>query len=120
MAKQAQRTAVILLGLIILLLAACIFCLYGMHRNGAGPALSPAVLSPVSGYALVDLNRAGEKELCSLPGIGEVLAQRIIEHRETEGLFRSREDVLSVSGIGKSTFERIEPYITFEAQDGNQ
>ena len=43
----------------------------------------------------------------SLVGIGEVLAAEIIRFRETEGPFRAIEDIMRVSGIGESAFEKI-------------
>ncbi len=55
----------------------------------------------------VNLNTAGPEELMSLVGIGEVLAAEIIRFRETEGPFRAIEDIMRVSGIGESAFEKI-------------
>ncbi|HEU4685710.1 MAG TPA: helix-hairpin-helix domain-containing protein [Nitrospira sp.] len=55
----------------------------------------------------LDLNSATEEELESLPGIGPVLAGRIIEHRTTIGAFDRVEDLREVKGIGKKKFERI-------------
>lgn len=55
----------------------------------------------------VDLNRAGLEELCTLPGIGPRLAQRIIEDRATGGPFRSLDDLARVRGIGRATVARL-------------
>jgi competence protein ComEA len=60
----------------------------------------------------IDINRAEPWLLEVLPGIGEVLAQRIVDYRSENGLFRRIEDLLKVSGIGEATFEKIEDYIT--------
>src|SRR5262245_38827545 len=54
-----------------------------------------------------DLNRATVAELDRLPGIGPVLARRIVEHRERHGAFRSTEELLAVPGIGPRLFERL-------------
>jgi competence protein ComEA len=43
----------------------------------------------------------------SLPGVGPILAQRIIEYREESGPFQSVDDLLNVKGIGPSLFEKI-------------
>ena len=60
----------------------------------------------------IDINRAEPWLLEALPGIGEVLAQRIVEYRSENGPFRTVEDLLKVSGIGPATLENIEDYIT--------
>ena len=58
------------------------------------------------------INRAEPWLLEALPGIGEVLAQRIVDCRSENGPFRIIEDLLKVSGIGPGTFEKIKDYIT--------
>ena len=60
----------------------------------------------------IDINRAEPWLLEALPGIGEVLAQRIADYRSENGPFRRIEDLLKVSGIGPATFEKIKDYIT--------
>jgi competence protein ComEA len=60
----------------------------------------------------IDINRAEPWLLEALPGIGEVLAQRIVDYRSENGPFRIIEDLLKVSGIGPATFEQIKDYIT--------
>ncbi len=55
----------------------------------------------------IDLNHADKEELMSLPGIGEVKADAIIQYREEQGAFQSIEELMLVSGIGESLFERI-------------
>lgn len=57
----------------------------------------------------VDLNRAESRELALLPGIGPVLAKRIVENRDRMGPFASVSDLTRVHGIGLKTLERIEP-----------
>jgi competence protein ComEA len=59
----------------------------------------------------IDINRADSWLLEALPGIGEVLAQRIVDYRSQNGLFRTIEDLLKVSGIGEATLEKIRDYI---------
>ena len=60
----------------------------------------------------IDVNRAETWLLEALPGIGEVLAQRIVDYRSENGPFRIIEDLLKVSGIGEATFEQIKDFIT--------
>ena len=60
----------------------------------------------------IDINRAESWLLEALPGIGEVLAQRIVDYRSENGPFRITEDLLKVNGIGDATLEQIKDYIT--------
>ncbi len=62
----------------------------------------------------VDINRAPAEELAKLPGIGEGLAARIVEHRERYGRFRRAEHLLMVRGVGERRFERLRPYVVIE------
>jgi len=60
----------------------------------------------------IDLNRAELWLLEALPGIGETLAQRIVDYRSANGPFHRIEDLLKVSGIGEATFENMKDFIT--------
>lgn len=60
-----------------------------------------AVVFPIS------LNSAGTEELAALPGIGDVLAQRIVAYRKKHGRFKTEEELLNVEGIGKKRLEEI-------------
>lgn len=60
----------------------------------------------------LNINEATADELASLPGIGDVLAERIIEYRASNGAFSSTEEIMNVYGIGESKFDAIKDYIT--------
>lgn len=60
----------------------------------------------------VDINRAEAWLLAALPGVGETLAQRIIDYRKVNGLFRATSDLMKVSGMGSKTFQQVEGLIT--------
>ena len=59
----------------------------------------------------IDLNRAAAEEFHALPGIGPVLARRIIDYRSAHGPFTSVEELRAVRGIGPRLFERLKPYV---------
>lgn len=79
----------------------------------AGVAVQVGSQGPAAGEAAapVDLNQAGLAELDALPGIGPVLAGRILQHRSAHGPFREPEDLLAVPGIGPRLFERLRPRV---------
>ena len=65
-----------------------------------------------SGAGPVDLNAATAPDLDALPGIGPVLAQRIVEHRERNGPFRTVEQLDDVPGIGPATYAELAELVT--------
>ncbi len=60
---------------------------------------------------LIDINTANAEELKTLNGIGDVLADNIIEYRENNGPFKTIDDIKNVSRIGDKLFEKIKKYI---------
>lgn len=74
------------------------------------PSEVPAAIgsrSKPSPPSRLDLNRADVQALQTLPGVGPVLAERILAYRRTHGSFRTPEDLLQVPGIGSQRWERI-------------
>lgn len=71
----------------------------------AGTGSAPAAGSPV------DLNTASVGQLDALPGVGPVLAARIIEWRQANGKFTTVDDLNEVSGIGDATMEKLRPLV---------
>jgi competence ComEA-like helix-hairpin-helix protein len=64
-----------------------------------------------SNESAININIATAEELEKLPGIGKVLANRIIEHRERYGRFRRAEHLMMVKGFSDSRFRRLQNYI---------
>ncbi len=75
-------------------------------------SLELRVLDPNEGPQRVDINRAEAWLLTALPGIGETLAARIVDYRQTKGPFRSTEDLMRIGGIGQDTYNKIKDKIT--------
>lgn len=73
----------------------------GEAWNGSGPDFSDRV----------SLNRAGPHELERVPGLGPVLAERIVAHRENNGPYREVEDLLDVSGIGEKKLAELREHV---------
>ncbi len=59
----------------------------------------------------VDINKADWPELMLLPDVGETLARRIVESRESDGPFLDHNDLQRVRGIGPRTVDRMRPYL---------
>ena len=65
----------------------------------------------------LDLNTATAEELTVLPGIGAVLAERIVEYRTAHGGFGTVEELMEVSGIGEAKFAALEGRVTVNGGD---
>ena len=67
---------------------------------------------PIEPNGLVNINEASSEELQTLPGVGVILAERIITYRETISAFTTPEDIMNVSGIKEAIYESIKDDIT--------
>jgi len=84
------------------------------YADGASPVILDATpkAQSQSSAELVNVNTASPAELDTLPGIGPTTAQKIIDYREQNGPFLTKEDIINVSGIGPGTYERLKDLIT--------
>lgn len=81
---------------------------------GAAPAggVAPGGEAGVGPGGKVNLNTASLAQLDTLPGVGPVLAQRILDHRQQHGGFRSVSDLRQVGGIGDTRYEQLKDLVT--------
>jgi competence protein ComEA len=76
------------------------------------PAAAPVgVTPPARAASKVNLNRASVDELQTLPGIGPVLAQRMVEWRRAHGRYRTVDELQEVKGIGRKRMEQLRPLV---------
>jgi competence protein ComEA len=117
-----ERSSIGVLGVITAALA--LAALAAQPRSGAAAAgqgarpeartPSASALRALRDGARIDVNRARAADLELLPGVGPMLARRIVEQRDARGPFVAAEDLLRVRGIGPRTLERLRPLLAFE------
>jgi type II secretory pathway component PulK len=59
----------------------------------------------------IDVNTAGEAEMAQLPGLGPVMARRIVDRRHDRGPFRSLDELRDVPGVGPATWAAMRPHL---------
>lgn len=82
--------------------------------GGAAPGGGAPAAPPDEPPWPIDVNSASAAELERLPGVGPVIAGRIVEYREANGPFKGVDDLLAVRGIGPRTLEQLRPYVTVD------
>jgi len=80
----------------------------------AAQSPSPSAAGSSAGSALIDVNRATQAELETLPGVGPSTAKAIIDDRQENGPFLATEDLMRVTGIGEAKFAAIEDLVTLQ------
>ena len=84
------------------------------HQSTSHPIQPQISRLSTEGTSLVNINTAPSQELENLPGIGKVIAERIVAHREKYGPFRRPEHLMMVRGISDRKFREIRSLITAE------
>jgi len=105
-ADQAVVAGLVLLGM------ASMGAWWVAHGGCRGRLVEIERAEPLTAEFQVDLNEADWPELVQLPGIGEVLARRIVESRRRDGRFLDHDDLQRVRGIGPRTLDRVRPFLT--------
>jgi competence protein ComEA len=86
--------------------------LVGRGVTPGGLAGTASSAAPATDGALVNLNTATSEQLDTLPGVGPVTAQKILDWRTAHGAFASVDELLEVDGIGEKTLADLAPHVT--------
>jgi len=106
--RQADQVTV------AVLIGAGLFSLIGWwayHGGTHGRTVEIEQAEPQVARFQVDINKADWPELATLPGVGQRLAERIVQSRERNGPYADIEDLRRVRGIGARTLETLRPYL---------
>jgi len=80
------------------------------------PVTAPTTATGTTGSpGPIDINTASLEALQDIPGVGPVIASRIVTYREQNGGFQTVEQLLEVSGIGEATFAQMKPMVSVGA-----
>ncbi len=100
----------------VLVIAAFFFGGLSMIAAEKVLAAQPKATLQLQGQAqpsvMVNVNKATTEELIKVRGIGPVMAKRIIEYRDKNGMFKSIDDLTQVQGIGGNKLQRIKDQVT--------
>jgi comEA protein len=94
--------------------------LWAIAQNLTPASLSVKIWRPLTTHtahlliSTVELNAASYEDLLALPGIGPVLAQRILDYRQAHGPFGRIEELVRVNGIGPKLLEKLRPYLVIQ------
>src|SRR5918996_1093648 len=80
-------------------------------RGSAGPTATGSAGAPGTTGGMVHLNSATLEDLDTLPGVGPVTAQKILDYRTANGAFSSVDELDAVPGIGPATLEELRPLV---------
>jgi competence protein ComEA len=97
------------LSLTVLLFTAC--------RQPSQSSHSPAQAIPVNQNPVascVNLNKASAEELRTLPGIGDVLAQKLVEYRQRHGGFRRPQEIIVIEGFSEKKYRALADLVCVE------
>jgi competence protein ComEA len=105
--RSEQLTVAILIGLGLL----SVIGWWIDHGGARGRTVMIEQAEPQTAHFQVDVNKAQWPELATLPGVGQKLAERIVQSREETGPYTEIDDLRRVRGIGPRTLETLRPYL---------
>lgn len=113
--QHRRGEGMLLAAILALLLALCLAAhLRGLPREHILQPVHAVSEEALDRAAKININRADIEELKQLPGVGDVLAARIVEYREANGGFAALEELMAVSGVGESKYEAMLPHVYLE------
>jgi competence protein ComEA len=113
MKQSSTRSTLLCQLLAALLIPGLISCGKLPRKTAATSAYTSQTTQPPA-ITLIKLNSASSAELERLPGVGKVLAERIVAHRKRYGPFRRVEHLMVVRGISERKFKELRPMIIAE------
>ncbi len=106
-----------------LALSLSVLAVFFLFLHFSSVSFRSKAISPSYSYeepdARISINTADAELLKTLPGIGSVLSEAIVEWRTEHGDFQAEEDLMQVPGIGEKTMEGLHGWITLEGSDEN-
>ena len=100
--------------LVLLALTLATFACATRPRNSSSAVQLSSDIPAAERASLVNINTAPPQELERLPGVGKVIAERIVAQREQYGPFRRPEHLMMVRGISDRKFRALQPMISVE------
>lgn len=85
-----------------------------LPRSSSSSVQTAVSSPPAANVSAININTATAAQLEALPGVGKVIAERIVAHREQYGVFRRTEHLLMVRGISDRKFRELQPLITVD------
>ena len=116
--KNAKSALLAVTAAFLLIIAGIFIGRNGKNHDWILPATAelsdavPQASPPSSHVGKLDINTAAASQFTLLPGIGEKLAQRIVDYRDENGSFTAVEELMRVPGIGEKKFDSIRQYLT--------